>query len=73
MLGDKWIYLSLTRRQAITWTNADLLPIFDPQEYIPVKFESKQKIFHGNDSFENIVSKISGILSTTLCVNGKVE
>ena len=45
MLGDKWIqlYMSPTRRQAINWTNADLLPKFDPQEYTPVKFETKWK------------------------------
>ena len=33
--------VTYTWHEAITWTNADLLPTLDPQEYIPVKFESK--------------------------------
>ena len=37
--------LSPARRQAITWTNADLLSI-GPKEQTSVKFESKCKTFH---------------------------
>ena len=34
------------RRQAITWTNADLFGQLDPWEQTSVKFESQYKIFH---------------------------